>query len=631
MLGAGWVDDPSVHQLCLTGLGDPDVGVRRAAAMALAASRDAPYHEGSLSALLEHLTDPDERVRANIIPPLMASGDFYYVSRTVAVLSGWLSPRASSQRRALGLRALFKTGDEHMARTLTRYLSDPSPMVREQAVALMGDLAAHSSRKAFRRWGIDTLRPLLADDDVDVRLAAVNSLGRVRDVEASRALLAALDDDALRVRRRACTVMPVIIRRDLKQLLDSEDARLSESAAFLLSRVRRGRVTRQLAMNRVHERIEDLIADAYRLRLQCLPLQAFDTAGLCLLAVALREEADRLITHALWLASAFSDEKKTQAIWQSLQREDPLAQINAIETLEAITSPRVARLVAPLYDGSACARLAQIGQDALELPSPTQWDVFCRAWPQLAGEAAAPDADRDMLSPGRRAWLTAIAMYALLEMSQAGSGDDERLGPGRIRSTAQNMLDESAPVVQETGRLLLARLSSTHKISVAERPMLSTIEKAIFLAQVPVFQKLSVDELRVLADISEETTYAAGQQIFAEGERGDALYVTVSGRVSIQRGTQERPDAITHLATFGPRECFAEMSLFDGEPYSADAVAVEPAELLLVRREPLVALIKHHPELALGLFQVLGQRLRRANELIGQLQEEVGKEDREGR
>ena len=62
------------------------------------------------------------------------------------------------------------------------------------------------------------------------------------------------------------------------------------------------------------------------------------------------------------------------------------------------------------------------------------------------------------------------------------------------------------------------------------------------------------------------------------------------------------------------------MSLFDDEPHSADAVALEPTELLLVRQALLVAVIKRNPELALGLFKVLSQRLRRATEVIAQTQ-----------
>jgi CRP-like cAMP-binding protein len=114
--------------------------------------------------------------------------------------------------------------------------------------------------------------------------------------------------------------------------------------------------------------------------------------------------------------------------------------------------------------------------------------------------------------------------------------------------------------------------------------MLTIIERMVFLKKVPVFQDMSTDELGILAGISEEFTYAGNQQILAEGERGDALHIVVSGKVAIQRATSGDPDAPTHLATLGAREYFAEMSLFDDEPYSADAVTLEPTELLLVHR-----------------------------------------------
>jgi HEAT repeat protein len=578
MLGAAWVDEPSVRQLCLAGLNDPHVDVRRAAATALAESRYAAREDELLRAFRQLLGDRDDAVRASAIPPLMASGDFHYLAPAVIALSGWLAPRANSQRRALGLRVLFKTGDERLANTLTRYLHDPSPLLRAQAAQLIGELAAQSPRKSFRRWSANTLRRLLRDSDASVRLTAVNSLGAMPGDAASRALLPALGDRNMAVRRRACVVMPSILRRELETLLASDDPRQSESAAFLLTRAWR-RNLRYRAIHLIQERIEALVVQAYRYVLQCAPLQDIGTAGARLWSRSLRQEADALVEHALWLTSAFGDERKSRAAWQSLQADNPRARINAVEMLEATTSPRTARLIAALYDGSALSHLAQIGQETLNLSLPTLWEVFCHAWPQLAA------AGREAVPPGRRPWLTALARHTLAEMRAAG--------------------------LQE------ALASLPHLPKSEEQAMLTIIEKAILLSRVAVFENLGVDKLRVLASVSEEATYNAGQRIFAEGERGDALYITVSGKVSIQRQTGE---AVTHLAELGPHEYFAEMSLFDNEPYSAGAVALEPSELLLVRREPLVALIKQHPELALGLFQVLGQRLRRANETIAQLQ-----------
>jgi hypothetical protein len=376
------------------------------------------------------------------------------------------------------------------------------------------------------------------------------------------------------------------LRRELEALLKSDDPRQSESAAFLLTRAWK-RSARYRAIYLIQERIEALVIQAYRHVLQCVPLQDIGTEGARLWSRSLRQEADALVEHALWLTSAFGDEHKSRATWQSLQADNPRARINAVEMLEATTSPRIARLIAALYDGSALSRLAQIGQETLNLSLPTLRDVFCHAWPQLAF------AERETIPLGRRSWRMALAMHTLAEMRAA-----------RLQEALASL-----PPLPES----------------EEQAMLTMIEKAILLSRVSVFENLGVDKLRVLASVSEEATYNAGQQIFAEGEHGDALYVTVSGKVSIQRQTGE---AVAYLAELGPQEYFAEMSLFDNEPYSADAVALEPTELLLVRREPLVALIKQHPELALGLFQVLGQRLRRANETIAQLQQDRDREER---
>ncbi len=149
--------------------------------------------------------------------------------------------------------------------------------------------------------------------------------------------------------------------------------------------------------------------------------------------------------------------------------------------------------------------------------------------------------------------------------------------------------------------------------------MLTTIEKVIFLKEVLFFKGMTIDQLRVLAGISEEATFAEDQNIITEGERGDAIHIIINGRVSIQRRTKGRRDwQITRLAELGPREYFAEMSVFDKQPHSADAFALEETSLLMVRQAPLMALIQQQPDLALDLLKVLSIRLRNANEMIAQ-------------
>ena len=65
--------------------------------------------------------------------------------------------------------------------------------------------------------------------------------------------------------------------------------------------------------------------------------------------------------------------------------------------------------------------------------------------------------------------------------------------------------------------------------------LLSTIERILFLKEVPFFQGMTIEQLRVLATVCEEDMFAAEQHIFREGDPGGALYCVVSGRVVLEQ------------------------------------------------------------------------------------------------
>ena len=147
--------------------------------------------------------------------------------------------------------------------------------------------------------------------------------------------------------------------------------------------------------------------------------------------------------------------------------------------------------------------------------------------------------------------------------------------------------------------------------------MLSTIERVIFLKQVPFFQGMTVDQLRVLANVCEERTYVAEGLIYSVGDPGGVLYVVVNGKVGIEH--EKRGGSVARLATLGANSYFGEMDLFDDHPRSTSAVAVEATHVLELRREPLVALSRQYPDMSLELIKVLSARLREANDRIVEL------------
>ncbi|MEM7033601.1 MAG: cyclic nucleotide-binding domain-containing protein [Chloroflexota bacterium] len=160
-------------------------------------------------------------------------------------------------------------------------------------------------------------------------------------------------------------------------------------------------------------------------------------------------------------------------------------------------------------------------------------------------------------------------------------------------------------------------VSINHADSIQEGALLSTIEKIIFLKEVPFFQGMTVDQLRVLATVCEEELFDEDTRIFHEGDPGGALYVVVSGSVGIEQ--EKRKGSFARLATIESHSYFGEMDLFDNSPRSASAITLQDTLILRIRREPLIALARQYPDLSLELINILSDRLRAANDRIADL------------
>lgn len=135
--------------------------------------------------------------------------------------------------------------------------------------------------------------------------------------------------------------------------------------------------------------------------------------------------------------------------------------------------------------------------------------------------------------------------------------------------------------------------------------MLSTVEKVLFLKSIDLFSQIPGEDLAQVALISTEEARDPGEEIFAEGEAGDALYLVLDGRVRVHR--QDRV-----IAELGERECFGEMALLDAAPRSATVTALVDTNLLKISREDFQEILNEKPEIAAGIIKVLTRRLRSA-------------------
>jgi CRP/FNR family transcriptional regulator/CRP/FNR family cyclic AMP-dependent transcriptional regulator len=130
------------------------------------------------------------------------------------------------------------------------------------------------------------------------------------------------------------------------------------------------------------------------------------------------------------------------------------------------------------------------------------------------------------------------------------------------------------------------------------------------LVQTAVFGSLDEKDLAALAAACRLRRFARGVALFQAGDPGDTLFVLCSGQVKIVLET-DGTDFILCLA--GPGECLGELSLIDGQPRSATAIAVEPVEALALSQTELLALIRHHPTIGLALMRRLAAMVRCAD------------------
>lgn len=134
------------------------------------------------------------------------------------------------------------------------------------------------------------------------------------------------------------------------------------------------------------------------------------------------------------------------------------------------------------------------------------------------------------------------------------------------------------------------------------------------LAQVPLFAGLTPGELDGLAGLIRRHRYKEGEVVFHEDDAGTALYIIEKGEVKIVLGSTEGKEVL--LSLLGPGDFFGELALFDGESRSADAVAKEASQLLIIGREDFLRFLADHPRVAMSLLAILSRRLRRTDELV---------------
>jgi CRP-like cAMP-binding protein len=130
-----------------------------------------------------------------------------------------------------------------------------------------------------------------------------------------------------------------------------------------------------------------------------------------------------------------------------------------------------------------------------------------------------------------------------------------------------------------------------------------------------MLEHLSESDLDNLLVFARRAHFAGGETLFRQGDPGHAMMVLVAGRVKIVVHGGDGRELM--LAILGPGEILGEMALLEGRPRSADAVALDDCDMVVVQRRDFLPFLERHPEIAIRMLQVLSDQLRRTNAELG--------------
>jgi len=133
-----------------------------------------------------------------------------------------------------------------------------------------------------------------------------------------------------------------------------------------------------------------------------------------------------------------------------------------------------------------------------------------------------------------------------------------------------------------------------------------------FLRQVPLFHTLRQKDIESLSATIGKQSIKKGDVLFRKGSEGTVLYIIRRGRIKIVLPSRDGGEVI--LAIFSETDFFGEMALLDGIPRSADAIALEDSNLLVLNRSGFLSFLMENKNAMQSVLASLSMRLRKTDD-----------------
>ncbi|MBI5439191.1 MAG: cyclic nucleotide-binding domain-containing protein [Nitrosomonadales bacterium] len=176
----------------------------------------------------------------------------------------------------------------------------------------------------------------------------------------------------------------------------------------------------------------------------------------------------------------------------------------------------------------------------------------------------------------------------------------ELLDPEKLNAEFPERRQQSSGATQER------RVNPQKPSAAASARIAAMLEKA------QMFKDLDWSQIEALSGYIELYRASPGGVLFREGDRGDFMCIVLQGKLEVHKENTRHVDKTVSTVYAG--RSLGEMTIVDGEPRSATAVAIEPSILAVLTQQNFLLIMREKPSLSakllLKIAQLLSQRLR---------------------
>ena len=134
------------------------------------------------------------------------------------------------------------------------------------------------------------------------------------------------------------------------------------------------------------------------------------------------------------------------------------------------------------------------------------------------------------------------------------------------------------------------------------------------VSEIPIFDRLDGEELKILIQHMGYVQLAEGEVLFEEGDEGDHVFFVSSGAVDVLKHIDEGGETVA-LTVLRKGRSVGEMAMIDTLRRSATVRAREDSNILCISRSQFDHLLQNYPALGIkilkGLAVMLSQNLRK--------------------